>query len=130
MNKNISKKELRNFSLIIAILFTLLFGIFFPYFHGVSIRFWPFIISFLFLIIGISNPNLMKKIYFIWMKIGEILGWFNSKIILSIVFTFVLIPIAILMRLVKYDPLSLKRKNLHSYKIYAKEYIVDFTKIF
>ena len=130
MNKNISKKELRNFSLLISIVFILLFGIFFPYFHGDSIRFWPFIVSFLFLIIGIANPNLMRKIYFIWMKIGEILGWFNSKIILSIVFAFVLIPIAILMRLVQYDPLSLKRKNLHSYKIYAKKYNVDFTKIF
>jgi len=130
MNKNISKKELRNFTFIFSILFTLLFGILFPYFHGVSLRIWPFIVSFLFLIIGISNPNLIRKIYFIWMKIGEILGWFNSKIILSIVFTFVLIPIAIIMRLIHYDPLSLKRKNLHSYKIYAKKYNVDFTKIF
>ena len=130
MKKNLSKKELREFSVIISILFALIFGFLLPIFHGLGIKLWPFCFSFIFLTIGILNPNWMKGFYFFWMKIGEILGWVNSKIILGLVFLFILIPISIVIRFTNYDPLSLKKKSLQTYKIYAKNNEINFKKIF
>ena len=42
------------------------------------------------------------------MKLGDYLGWINSRIILGIVFIVILNPIAFIMKLFKYDPLRQK----------------------
>ena len=64
------------------------------------------------------------------MKIGFLLGWVNSRIILGIIFIFVLQPIAIFMKFFKYDPLQKQFLNKKSYKENTKENSIDLTKIF
>ena len=81
-----------------------------------------------FLIFGIFKPYkliLYKK----WIALGNLLGWFNSKIILGIIFFTILIPISILMKIFGYDPLKRKKLNVISYKI-NKSSTVDLTKYF
>jgi hypothetical protein len=51
-----------------------------------------------------------------WLKFAEVIGTFNSKIILSLVFYAFLTPIAFLYRMFTKDPLMLKRdKNSASF---------------
>ena len=50
------------------------------------------------------------------MKLGKILGWFNSYLILGLVFIFVLLPIALIMRIFGHDPLKIKKSNKKSYR--------------
>ena len=64
------------------------------------------------------------------MKIGEILGWINSRIILGLVFVFVLQPIAILMRIFGYDPLRINKNGLTTYKEKRKNNKIDINRIF
>ena len=64
------------------------------------------------------------------MKIGHVLGWVNSRLVLGLVFLIVLMPISFVMKLFGYDPLRKKKDNQNSYKekkIYGK---FDLTKIF
>ena len=64
--------------------------------------------------VGISILSLLfpKAGYYIvlgWGKIGQGLGWVNSRIILSIIFFVFLCPIAIAYRAFNHNPLRLKR---------------------
>ena len=75
------------------------------------------------------HPALVRP-YQGWMKLGHMLGWINSHLILGAVFVFVLQPIAYVMRLTGYDPLKRKRAGLESYREQAKHKSVDLTRIF
>ncbi len=51
-----------------------------------------------------------------WKKLGEILAWINTRIILTLIFYGVLTPIGLWLRLTGKDLLQLKRKpSLKSY---------------
>ena len=126
----ISKKTLRDFGILFGILLPLLIGWLIPLISGHDLRLWTFIVGIIFFILGIFKPNLLLKPYQFWMKLGYLLGWLNSRIILSIVFFFVLQPIALIMKLLKYDPLKQKFNNEISYRENKVESIIDLSKIF
>ena len=67
------------------------------------------------------------------MKLGFVLGWVNSRIILGIIFIFVLLPIALIMKLSGYDPLNKnKNKNFYekSFRENRKQNKIDLRRIF
>ncbi|MEJ7820769.1 MAG: SxtJ family membrane protein [Chitinophagaceae bacterium] len=80
------------------------------------------LIAFLFILIGVVSPFLSAKISWVWLKFAEILGSVMSKIILSIVYFVFLVPIALIYRLTKKNPLFLKRKEGSYYTERNKKY--------
>ena len=65
------------------------------------------------------------------MKIGNILGWINSRIILGLVYIFILMPISLIMRATGYDPLQIKNvKKQETYKKDKRKYIINLRRIF
>lgn len=68
-------------------------------------------------LIGMFSNYLSGKIAWAWMKLAEILGFFTSKILLTIVFFIFLFPIAMLSRVFNKDKLQLKKKTSDSYYI-------------
>lgn len=71
---------------------------------------WSLYVSFSIGVIGIISPYLSEKIHKIWIKFSAILGFIVPKILLSIVFYFVLVPISFLFRMFNKDPLMLSDK--------------------
>ncbi len=130
MNKHLQKKQLREFGLLIGIGFPLIIGLFIPYLIGHNLRLWTIFIGIPFLIFGIFKPYKLYFLYKKWIALGNLLGWFNSKIILGIIFFTILVPISILMKIFGYDPLKRKKLNVISYKINKAKNTVDLTKIF
>lgn len=59
-------------------------------------------------LVGVFIKPLALLIAVVWLKIGELLGFVFSKIILSVVFYIFLVPISFLYRIAKKDPLRLK----------------------
>lgn len=59
--------------------------------------------------VGFLFPVLGEWIVWVWYKIGEGLGWVNSKILLSVVYFVFFFPIAVLSKLGSKDPLRLKK---------------------
>lgn len=55
-------------------------------------------------------PTVAKWIEWAWFKIAVVLGWINSRILLSVIYFIFLLPIAWLSRLFTKDPLQLKGK--------------------
>ena len=130
MKETISKKQLRKFGILIGFGFPLLIGWLLPAIVGHGFRTWTFLIGVPALIIGFAAPHLLHYPYKGWMALGHALGWFNSKIILGLVFIIVLQPIAFVMRLTGYDPLRSKRKGEKSYREIKQNHHTDFTRIF
>ena len=130
MEKNISKKILKDFGLLIGFGFPILIGWFLPLIGGHSFRIWTLWVSIPTLICAISMPRLLFYPYRYWMILGSILGWVNSRIILGIVFLLILQPISIIMKLFNYDPLKKHSNNKKSYREVVKNKKIDLTKIF
>jgi len=130
MDEIISKKQLREFGLLIGFGFPLLIGWLIPALTGHGFREWTLWVGFIGLIIGLTSPRLLYYPYKFWMKLGLILGWVNSRIILCLVYTIVLIPIAFVMRLIGYDPLRRRRKGEKTYREIKKDHHTDLTRIF
>ena len=131
MKNSISKKQLRDFGFLMGFAFPFFIGLIIPMISGHNFRTWTLSIGAAFLIFGIIKPSSLFYIYKSWIQIGNILGWINSRIILGIVYLLVLIPISIIMRFFKYDPLKIKNKhNKPSSYRELKDNVVDLEKIF
>lgn len=130
MNKNFSKKILREFGFLISFAFPVLIGFLLPFLSGHSFRIWTLWISIPSLILAITMPRLLLYPYKAWMKLGLILGWLNSRLILGLVFILVLQPIAFIMRISGYDPLKLKIIEQKSYREKTTNKKINLRKIF
>ena len=130
MKNSISKKKLREFSLLIGFALPIIVGWILPALAAHNFRTWTLLIGIPILIIGLIKPSLIFYPYKIWMQIGAILGWFNSRLILGFIFYFVLLPISFMMKIFGYDPLRLKKNNQKSYREFTQEKKIDLTRIF
>ena len=130
MKNKLSHNQLRQFGFIIGFVFPILIGWIIPSIGGHPFRIWTLFIGIPFLVLGILKPNLLKNPYILWIKIGDLLGWINSKIILGLVFLIVLQPIAFIMRIFGYDPLRLKKNNLKTYRENIENDVINYEKIF
>tara|TARA_B100002051_G_C16596574_1_gene565715 strand:- start:260 stop:628 length:369 start_codon:yes stop_codon:yes gene_type:complete len=79
------------------------------------------IISFVFLLLGLTNSQLLTPLNKIWFKFGIFLGKIVSPLVMSIIFFLLVTPIGILMRLFKKDLLNLKYNSKKSYWIEKNE---------
>jgi len=109
----------RSFGIVFFIVF-LLISIY-PLINDESIRYWPLIISFIFLILGFLNSKILTPLNKIWFKFGLLLGRVISPIIMGIIFFLVVTPTGFLMRMLKKDLLNLKSNNNKSYWIEKTE---------
>ena len=130
MTNEISKKQLRDFGLLIGFCLPLIVGWLIPLITGHSFRAWTLWISIPTLLIGLLSPRILRKPYQAWMQLGHLLGYVNSRIIFGLVFIVVLLPIAFVMRAFGYDPLRTRKLNILSFKENKKGSKVDLTRIF
>lgn len=116
-----NNKDLRAFGLIWALIFLIV--AFLPLINGHELRIWAVLISFLFTITSLFFPNFYKKTYFYqtWIRFGSFIGKINSKIIITILFYAIFLPIGIILRILGKDLLNKKiDKTLPSYFIDRK----------
>ena len=112
-----TKKELREFGVVIGFLFPLIIGFLIPKIIGHSFKSWTLLLGIPLFSFGFIAPNILFFPYKIWMRIGANLAIINSNLVLTLVFILIMQPTSLLMKLFKYDPLKLKKKKkLNSYK--------------
>ena len=132
MKEFITKKQLREFGFITGFGIPLVIGWAIPAISGHMFRVWTLWIGIPSLLLGVLKPFLLYYPYIGWMKLGDALGWVNSRIILGLVYLIVLQPIAFIMKLFGYDPLrqSRRERKNKSYREPKKNYKIDLTRIF
>lgn len=109
----------RSFGIVFFIVFLIIS--LFPVLNEENPKIWSLAISFIFLILGLVNSNLLSPLNKIWFKFGLFLGNFISPIVMGIVFFFVVTPIGIMMRIAGKDLLNLKKINKKTYWIEKTE---------
>ncbi len=65
-------------------------------------------------------PILLRPVFKLWLKVAKAVGWFNTQIILSIVYILIFIPVGLLMRLFRKDQMG--RKLLKAEETYWEAY--------
>ena len=130
MKEKISKKQLREFGLLIGFGFPIFIGWLLPSLFGHVFRAWTLWIGIPGLFLGLTAPRILRYPYKGWMAIGHALGWVNSHIILGLVFIIILQPIAYIMRTTGYDPLRRRRKGEVTYRENCKGHRTDLNRIF
>ncbi|MFQ6120615.1 MAG: SxtJ family membrane protein [Methanosarcinales archaeon] len=68
----------------------------------------------------------LKKLYAYWMKFAYIIGYVNTRILLSIMYYTVFTAFGLIARLLGFDLLDTKRKNLKSYWNKKEDYFRQF----
>ena len=116
MKESISEKQLQEFGFLIGLFFPIFIGWILPAISGHIFRSWSLWVGLPFLMLGIIKPRLLYYPYKVWIFLGFILGWLNSRIILGLVFLIVLLPISLIMKIFSYDPLRKKKSNEISYR--------------
>ena len=130
MKEIVSKKQLREFGLLIGFGMPIIIGWIFPYFSGNLFHSWTLWIGVMSLLLSIVKPSLLFYPYKGWMAFGHALGWINSRIVLGLVFILILQPIAYFMRAIGYDPLRLKKINQRSYREDKHNHSINLKRIF
>ncbi len=116
----IKRSSNKSFGIVFFVVFIII-G-FWPLVDINTYRLWAIIIAMIFLILGIMNSRLLTPLNALWFKFGIFLGKIVSPIVMSVIFFFVVTPIAILMKILKKDLLNLKFNNKQTYWIKKSEY--------
>jgi len=111
-------KDLRSFGLIFATGTLLIFGLLLPWLLDKPWPTWPWVVAGVFSITGLLLPQLLRPVYWLWMKFGAVVGWINTRLILGITFVLFFIPVALAFRMLGKDPMRRKLEpSASSYRI-------------
>ncbi len=129
MTKNIKISSNRSFGVVFFLFFFILF--LWPLTKGQEVKIWLFIVSVIFLVLGLINSKLLTPLNQIWFKFGILLGKFVSPVVMGIVFFLVVTPTGFIMRLMSKNLLRLKKdNNLNTYWIKKKGHQTSMKKQF
>ena len=102
MNRLAKPKELRSFGLLVGGIFSVL-GLWPMLLHGDPPRVWAIVAGGMLIMLGILLPGALAPVHQGWMWIGHILGWINTRILLSVVFYGLITPIGMVIRMMGKD---------------------------
>jgi hypothetical protein len=115
------RQELRNFGLLTGALIALVFGLLLPWMHRWSLPRWPWIVGLALWLPAIIWPAALLPFYRGWTALGLVLGWINSRIILSLLFFLVITPMGLLRRALGHDAVARRfEPEAESYRVTSR----------
>jgi Saxitoxin biosynthesis operon protein SxtJ len=118
-SQQLDDKSLREFGLLMGLVLSVVLGWFLPWRHQQPLPLWPWIVSAFLGLLALAKPTFLQPIYTVWMKLGSVLGWINTRLILGIIFFIVVMPMGWMIRGIFHrDPLRLTiDANLETYRL-------------
>ena len=96
-----------------------------------DLRLWAFILSLIFLVLGVLNSKFLTPLNKLWFKFGILLGSIVSPIVMGAVFFIVVTPVGLIMRFLGKDLLRInKNKTISTYWINRDKQIKTMKKQF
>ena len=74
------------------------------------------------LFFGVVHPRLLKWPSALWWRFAMILGYINSRILLTVLFLVVLVPLSLIWRVLGKDPLMRRRSQFPGWTPYPARY--------
>lgn len=106
--EELDNKGLRKFGMTTGVIVCILFGLLLPYIFDFSYPRWPWILGGVLILTGLILPAALRPVYREWMRLGMMLGWLNTRIILGFVFFTMFFPFAIVLKLLNKDAMARK----------------------
>jgi hypothetical protein len=94
--EQLPKAELRNFGLVLGALFAGLFGVL-PLLRHRTPAEWPWILAAVLWAAALGWPRSLTLLHRSWTRLGHALGWYNTRVILTLIFMIVLTPFSFVM---------------------------------
>lgn len=98
--------ELRKFGLIVGALFALFFGVLPILRHYHAVHLWPWCLAALLWLLALLRPAMLSYFYIGWTRLGWVLGWVNTRVILTLIYIFLIIPLGVVMRMFGRDRMA------------------------
>jgi hypothetical protein len=95
----LDKKGLREFGLISGAIVAILLYIVLPIIRHHSLSILPWLIAGVLWIWALLAPATLNLVYQIWMRIGLVLGWIQTRVILGVVLYIIIVPMGLMKRL-------------------------------
>jgi Saxitoxin biosynthesis operon protein SxtJ len=106
----------RSFGFVFAFVFMIIGTV--PLIRGGDLRLWSLLLAAVFLGLGLIAPGVLRPLNIVWFKFGMLLGRIIAPIVISLLFFIAVTPTALIMRIMRKDPLTLKfDPNAKSYWI-------------
>jgi hypothetical protein len=105
MKNEIDDKQLRSFGLLVGSIFALI-GLWPMLIYRADPRWWSIVMAAVLLGVGAVYPQWLFRVYKVWMALGHVLGWVNTRIILGLIFYGLVTPIGFIRRLLGKDPMG------------------------
>jgi Kef-type K+ transport system membrane component KefB len=102
----LDRKGLREFGIVTGGIVAVLFGLFFPWLLERDLPLWPWVFASALALWALMAPQSLRPVYRLWMRLGLLLSLVTTPVILGIVFFFVILPMALVMRLTGHDPMA------------------------
>ena len=112
------EQDLRSFGIILGLLIIVFFYLLFPFLLQYKPPFWPLYTTIILIFLSGISPKRLEVLYQIWMIIGNILAYINTRIILGFIFLLLFLPTSIIVKLAGKDLLSIRLiKKQQSYRV-------------
>ena len=110
--------ELRTFGLLAGALTAGIFGLILPYLRRHPFVAWPWSVGAALICAALVWPASLRYVHWLWVRFAVILGWINSRIVLTILFFLVILPTGLLMRALGRSPVARKLDpNASTYRV-------------
>jgi hypothetical protein len=117
MQNATTNKELRSFGLLVGGVFAGI-GLWPMLVRGGDYRPWALILAALLIAPALIFPRSLGPIHKVWMKLGHVLGWINTRIILGAIFFAVVTPMGMIRRMLRKDSMGRQSDStLDSYRL-------------
>jgi hypothetical protein len=104
MNHQAEAKQLRSFGLVVGGAFGVI-GLWPLLVRGESLRPWAIALATVLIGLGLVWPRSLALAHQLWMRIGHVLGWINTRIILGVVYYVLFTPLGLAIRVLGRDPM-------------------------
>lgn len=115
------RSELRNFGLVLGGLFAAFFGLL-PLIRHHTLHTWPWCLACVLWILALARPSMLSYLHVAWTRLGWALGWINTRIVLTIIYTVLVVPIGTVMRLWGRDRMGQRfDREIASYRVSSRK---------
>lgn len=104
--QELDARGLRKFGITTGAIIGVLFGVLLPWAWDFRFPAWPWAVFLVLALWALIHPRSLRPVYRGWMRVGLLISKVTTPIILGVIFYLVFVPVGIIFRLLRYDPMN------------------------